>query len=287
MSSTRAAVVGLLVSALVSALDAPAFAQAPAAATLPVAPALASAPDPERAPDRVVRWRRTARDLAREARSFVTELADATTAQLPDLTVLRVQPVVLSDSTRASSGFGWREDPFRRRKKFHHGADIRARPGTPVLSAGDGVVVFAGRRGGYGKVIDIDHGGGVITRYAHLRRIEVKADAAIRAGERIGQVGSTGRATGPHLHFEVRLDGRAVNPGTALAVAEIWRESPLVGRVAALALAPELQARAVSPLDPPRVRKARAKARGKAIERDDPGPRPDRPGRVKRPRPIS
>src|SRR5262249_21296923 len=140
----------------------------------------------------------------------------------PDLRVLTTEPVERSES----SGYGWREDPVNKRRKFHHGTDYRGKPGTPVLAAGNGVVVFAQRCSGYGKVVFVDHGGGVVTRYAHLRKIEVKQGMLVSAGDRIGQVGSTGRTTGPHLHFEVRVDGRDVDPNMALAVAGLMRESP-------------------------------------------------------------
>lgn len=160
---------------------------------------------------------------------------------IPDLSILTTEPVARTES----SGYGWREDPVRKRgQRFHSGADYRADPGTPVLAAGDGVVVFAKRYAGYGNVVFVDHGGGVVTRYAHMRKIETKVGETVTAGMRIGQVGSTGRTTGPHLHFEVRLDGRAVDPNTALAIAELTREKPELAHLAAFALAPELQSAA-------------------------------------------
>lgn len=225
--------------------------------------------------DQLVRWRLGLRDLMHGASKTLATLAESAGVRIPDLTVLTTQPVPSSSSAWATSGFGWRDDPIRHRSKFHKGADVRAKPGTPVVAAGDGMVVFAGRQGGYGNVIHVDHGGGVVTRYAHLRRIETTKNAVITAGQQIGQVGSTGRATGPHLHFEVRLDGRAVDPGTAMAVAELGRESPEAGRVAAFALSPEMQALERSDLDPPRTRK------------QPKGSRPERAGRSKRVRPVS
>jgi murein DD-endopeptidase MepM/ murein hydrolase activator NlpD len=200
--------------------------------------------------DGAVRWQLGLRDAFRRLQDRFDALAVATGIVIPDLTVLAIEPVAHTES----SGFGWRDDPIRHTRRFHSGADFRGKPGTPVVAAGDGIVTFCGRRGGYGNVIDINHGGGVITRYAHLRRIETTKDAAITAGARIGQVGSTGRATGPHLHFEVRLDGSPVSPISALAIASLQRESPLAGRLAALSLSPELQSLAESDIDPPRQR---------------------------------
>ncbi len=159
---------------------------------------------------------------------------------IPDVSVLTTEPVARSES----SGYGWREHPIRKRQKFHHGTDYRGKRGTPILAAGSGTVTFAGRRGGYGNVIFIDHGNGVLTRYAHLRRIEIKKGATVAAGARIGQLGSTGHVTGAHLHFEVRLEGRSVDPNTALVVAELLREAPAVGHLASYALVPELQSNA-------------------------------------------
>ena len=212
-------------------------------------------------------------------REKLADLGEALGLRIPDVTVLKAQPLPDAPDSWATSGFGWRDDPIRHIRKWHSGADIRAKPGTPVFSAGDGIVIFAGRQGGYGNVIYVDHGGGVVTRYAHLRRIETKKDAVITAGTRIGQVGSTGRATGPHLHFEVRIDGHPVAPQTALTVAQLERESPAEGRLAAYALTPELQALENSDLDPPKGRAARTK---KPTES-----RPERTGRTKRVRPTS
>jgi len=111
-----------------------------------------------------------------------------------------------------SSRFGRRKDPFTKRTAVHGGLDFRAATGTPVLATASGRVVKAGRNGGYGKMVEIDHGGGITTRYAHLSRIHVKKGEKIKRGKRIGKVGSTGRSTGPHLHYEVRRKGRVLDP---------------------------------------------------------------------------
>jgi murein DD-endopeptidase MepM/ murein hydrolase activator NlpD len=222
----------------------------------------------------LVRWQLGVRDLARRISDRLAELASESGFRVPDLTILTTFPLPTSTDSWETSGFGWRDDPMRHRRKFHSGADVRAKPGTPVFAAGAGVVTFAARKGGYGNMVIVDHGGGVITRYAHLRRIHAKAGATIIAGERLGQVGSTGRTTGPHLHFEVRLDDNPVDPTTALTVGELQRESPDAARIAVFALVPELQSLEISPHDPPRVRTPRE-------------PRPARTGYVKRVRPVS
>ena len=223
--------------------------------------------------DRLAPWQHTTHDFVHGLEDRFAAFIDHTGIVLPDLTMLSTDPVAHT----ASSGFGWRDDPIRHTRGFHSGTDFRGQPGTPVLAAGAGVVVFCGRLGGYGNAIDIDHGGGVLTRYAHLRRIETKKGAAIAAGEIIGQVGSTGRATGPHLHFEVRLDGSPVSPIAAMSVAALQRESPLAGRLAALSLSPELQTTAESDVDPPKQRARPGKRPGQQPTR------PERPGRAKRP----
>lgn len=117
---------------------------------------------------------------------------------------------------RRSSGFGVRRDPFLGRKALHAGLDFAARTGTAVTAAAAGTVVAAGENGGYGLMVEIEHGDGFVTRYAHLSRIVVREGATVEAGARVGDVGSTGRSTGPHLHYEVRRDGAAVDPSLFL-----------------------------------------------------------------------
>jgi murein DD-endopeptidase MepM/ murein hydrolase activator NlpD len=114
--------------------------------------------------------------------------------------------------TRISSPFGNRVDPFTGRLAFHPGIDFPWPTGTAVKSAGAGKVIFVGQINGYGNVIDIDHGGGLITRYGHLSAFLVSKGQQVETGTPIGRVGSTGRSTGPHLHFEVRRDDTPVNP---------------------------------------------------------------------------
>lgn len=125
-----------------------------------------------------------------------------------------------------TSRYGNRRDPFLGRMAFHGGIDFRVSTGTPINSAGSGVVVHAGRNGGYGKMVEIDHGGGVKTRYAHLSKILVSKGDHVVIGERIGKAGSTGRSTGPHLHYEVRRNGNAVDPMRFLKTAN--RLKPLL-----------------------------------------------------------
>ncbi|MET0170560.1 MAG: M23 family metallopeptidase [Aliihoeflea sp.] len=111
-----------------------------------------------------------------------------------------------------SSSFGVRRDPFLRRRAMHSGIDFRGRTGTPIQSTGAGKVVRAGWAGGYGRLVEIDHGNGWTTRYAHMSRIDVKTGERISTGDQIGAIGSTGRSTGPHLHYEIRKNGKATDP---------------------------------------------------------------------------
>ena len=111
-----------------------------------------------------------------------------------------------------TSGFGVRSDPFLGRPAMHTGLDFRAASGDPVRATANGKVASSGWAGGYGRMVEIDHGNGLSTRYGHLSQIDVKIGDQIRIGQVIGEVGSTGRSTGPHLHYETRIDGEAVDP---------------------------------------------------------------------------
>ncbi len=111
-----------------------------------------------------------------------------------------------------SSVFGFRQSPFSDKQEFHSGVDIAAHKGTPVRATANGTVSFSGYKGSYGKAVSIIHGFGILTRYGHLSVLNVKKGQKVLRGEIIGEVGSTGRSTGPHLHYEVRLNDIPVNP---------------------------------------------------------------------------
>jgi murein DD-endopeptidase MepM/ murein hydrolase activator NlpD len=117
-----------------------------------------------------------------------------------------------SPMPRLSSGYGYRTDPLRGTGRMHYGLDIPGPLGTPVLASSDGFIAFAGSAGSYGQMIEIDHGNGLRTRYAHLSRLLVRAGEAVGQHQTIALMGSTGRSTGSHLHFEVRVNGRATDP---------------------------------------------------------------------------
>lgn len=121
-------------------------------------------------------------------------------------------PVSAQERLRVSSGFGVRTDPLRGGPAVHRGIDLPVARGTPVLAAASGVVTAASVRGGYGNLVEIAHPDGSRTRYGHLARILVGVGSMVRRGETVGLAGATGRATGSHLHFELRIAGRAVDP---------------------------------------------------------------------------
>jgi murein DD-endopeptidase MepM/ murein hydrolase activator NlpD len=120
--------------------------------------------------------------------------------------------ISLEMAGRVSSAYGWRSDPLKGHTKFHRGIDLAARYGTEVPAAAGGTVVTAEAQGSYGLTVVVRHEGGFETRYAHLASLDVKAGQAVSQGQQVGRVGSTGRSTGPHLHFEVTQAGRRVDP---------------------------------------------------------------------------
>lgn len=128
-------------------------------------------------------------------------------------------------NTDKSSGFGVRFDPFTGRPAFHSGLDFGGGFGAPIYSTAPGVVSFTGVRSGYGNTIEIDHGGGFKTRYAHLSGIGVTVGQRVAVGQRIGALGSTGRSTGPHLHYEVWVNGRAQNPDRFVRAGEYVQQA--------------------------------------------------------------
>jgi len=115
-----------------------------------------------------------------------------------------------------SSNFGFRIDPFTGLNSYHEGVDFPAEPGTPIVAAASGKVIAAGYHPQYGKIVEIDHGNGLLSRYAHASQIHVREGDLVMRGQRVAAVGSTGRSTGPHLHFEVRLNGVPQNPARFL-----------------------------------------------------------------------
>jgi len=129
-----------------------------------------------------------------------------------------------ADILLMSSGFGYRSDPFTGGGAMHNGLDFKGPRGTPILAAAPGRVSSVGSQGGYGNTVEVDHGQGIMTRYAHLSGFDARVGDVVTAGQQIGRMGSTGRSTGSHLHFEVRINGAAVNPRRFLEVNDDVRE---------------------------------------------------------------
>ena len=163
----------------------------------------------------------------RGAHATATEIVETVAKEIPRSTELLkskvAEPISKSESEgpvslalpaqgRISSGFGNRLHPIDKRAKFHGGIDIAIPKGTPVKAAADGVVKFAGWRGGFGYAVVVEHADGTETLYAHNEKLLVEKGQEVDAGDQISLSGSTGKSTGPHLHFEVRQDGELVNP---------------------------------------------------------------------------
>ncbi len=125
----------------------------------------------------------------------------------------------VKDSFRWTSGFGYRRDPKGAGTRMHEGTDMAGAYGTPVYATADGVVVHAGWDSGYGRLVRIQHAFGLETRYAHLSQVRVEVGQRVSRGDRIGDMGNSGRSTGTHLHYEVRINGTPVNPMTFIKAA--------------------------------------------------------------------
>ena len=128
------------------------------------------------------------------------------------LCIPAIQPIYNKDLTRVASGYGMRIDPIYRTRKMHQGMDFTAPIGTEIFATGNGIVKEAGWRQGYGKCVKINHGFGYETLYAHMHKITARVGQSVKRGNVIGEVGNTGKSTGPHLHYEVHFKGTPVNP---------------------------------------------------------------------------
>jgi murein DD-endopeptidase MepM/ murein hydrolase activator NlpD len=136
------------------------------------------------------------------------------TAKIQAKLLPTVQPVNVAYN---ASSFGWRVDPFNGHQEFHEGIDFAAPIGTPIVAAAGGVVITAEYNHGYGNMLEIDHGNDIVTRYGHTSKLLVKVGDIVRRGQHVANVGSTGRSTGPHLHFEVLVKGVQQNPNKFLS----------------------------------------------------------------------
>ena len=209
--------------------------------------------------------------VARRALSLTAALASArpgaalSAALTPAPPLLELRPV----AGGVSSGYGIRRDPFKRKnRKKHNGIDLRAGRGVPVLAAGPGMVAKAERMKGYGRVVYVDHGNGVQTRYAHLQKIAVREGQFVPPGGLVGKVGSSGRATGPHLHFEVRTNGKPVAPVeilgllTAHTPLALWLERIMEGEFEAVPVVPAV-AQTDEMTKPVKAKRGKRKGKGK------------------------
>lgn len=144
--------------------------------------------------------------------------ANLSAASVDELAILRdaIDRVPLSSpltgGRRFTSGFGIRRDPINGRRANHYGIDLVAARGAPISATASGVVKFAGVRSGFGRTVEIDHGNGFVTRYAHMRRISVKGGQKVKLHDKVGELGSSGRSTGPHIHYEIRYKKKPLNP---------------------------------------------------------------------------
>ena len=147
-----------------------------------------------------------------QARSYeeIVELAKNQEVRMENIPA--IQPVLNKDLKRMASGYGWRVDPVYHIRRFHEGMDFSAPIGTEIFATGNSTVIFAGWKQGYGQTVDLDHGFGYSTRYAHCSKLLVRPGQKVKRGDVIALVGNTGKSVGPHLHYEVHYQGRPVDP---------------------------------------------------------------------------
>ena len=147
-----------------------------------------------------------------QARSYEEILELAKNQELRMENIPAIQPVLNKDLKRMASGYGWRVDPVYHIRRFHEGMDFSAPVGTDIFATGNGLVTYSGWRQGYGETVEIDHGFGYATRYAHCSKRIARVGQKVKRGDVIALVGNTGKSTGPHLHYEVHHNGRPIDP---------------------------------------------------------------------------
>lgn len=175
-----------------------------------------------------------------KSRSSTTETYPLSTKEeITQTSIIRSTPIGSPVIGKITSKFGRRTSPFSGKHTFHTGIDISIKSGAPVVASADGLVIFAGRKGGYGKMVHIQHEGGIETIYAHLSNVSTITGRRVKRGQMIGKVGSTGQSTGPHLHYEILQNGRPVNPMPYIQLAAKFKKNK--DQNSQLALAEELK----------------------------------------------
>ena len=152
------------------------------------------------------------KEVYTQAKSYDEILQLAKNQEVRMENIPAIQPVLNKDLKHMASGYGWRIDPVYHIRRFHEGMDFSAPVGTDIFATGNGTVVYSGWRQGYGETIEIDHGFGYLTRYAHSHKLFVRVGQKVKRGDVIALVGNTGKSTGPHVHYEVHYQGRPIDP---------------------------------------------------------------------------
>ncbi len=152
------------------------------------------------------------KELYVQAKSYDEILQLAKNQEVRMENIPAIQPVLNKNLKHMASGYGWRIDPVYHIRRFHEGMDFSAPIGTDIFATGNGIVVYAGWRQGYGETVEIDHGFGYATRYAHCHKLKVRVGQKVKRGDVIALVGNTGKSTGPHVHYEVHYQGRPIDP---------------------------------------------------------------------------